>query len=225
MPKTKGVKNDEVNLLQDLAEVWKHKNIIYLSIFAGLMVGPLEGFADAWGAAFMQSVYNMDKTTASFLTSLMFLGMAVGSSIIAYIGDKTKAYYKTIVWCAFLMASIFGLLLAKTTTSSPALMAMFIIIGILSGYQVLAVYLSTTFVKEGVIGLTTAIVNMIIMSFGYLFHSAIGKILSLTWDGSMIDEVKIYTPESYIYSIYVIPACLIAGGIGFIWIKIRTKQR
>jgi len=225
MPKAKGIKNDQVKLLEDLAEVWKHKNVIYLAVFAGLMVGPLEGFADAWGAAFMQSVYHMDKATSSFLTSLMFLGMAFGSSIVAYIGDKTKAYYQTIIWCAFIMASIFAILLIQVISSSTAIMAMFMTVGVLSGYQVLSVYVSTTFVKEGVIGLTTAIVNMIVMSFGYLFHSVIGKILSLTWNGEMFEGVKIYTPESYVYSIYVIPVCLVAGGLGFFWLKVRTKQR
>jgi len=225
MPKAKGIKTDEINLMKDLTEIWKHKNVIYLSIFAGLMVGPLEGFADAWGAAFMQNVYKIDKSSASFLTSLMFLGMAFGSSIVAYIGDKTKSYYTTIIACSFLMTIIFIMLLTKATSSSPLLIVMLIAVGILSGYQVISVYLSTTFVKEEIVGLTTAIVNMIVMSFGYFFHSIIGKILSHSWDGEMLNGTKVYTTEAYIHSIYVIPVCLIIGGLGFIWLKTRLKQR
>jgi len=223
MPKAKGIRSDEVNLRKDLAEIWKHKDIIYISLFAGLMVGPLEGFADAWGAAFMQNVYSMDRATASFLTSIVFLGMAFGSSLIAYLGEKTKSYYSVIISCAAMMTIFFVVIMLKITTMTYILMCLFFMIGILSGYQILTTYLSTTFVREGVVGLTTAIVNMIVMSFGYLFHSVIGKMLSLTWDGTMIDGAKAYSSESYIYSISVIPICLAIGGLGFFWL--RSKQR
>lgn len=219
MPKAKGIKNDEINFKQDLLEVLKHKSIIYIGIFAGLMVGPLEGFSDAWGMAFLEVVYSIEKDTAAFLTSMIFLGMAFGSSVVAYIGDKTRAYYGVVVACSVLMTLIFVAVIFKWATSHQIMTFMLFMVGIFSGYQVLTVYLSTTFVKENVVGLTTAILNMIVMSFGYLFHSVIGKALEITWDGSVSPEgIKIYSAHSYTYAISIIPICLAIGGLGFIWL-------
>lgn len=226
MPKAKGVKNDEINFKQDLLEVLKKKSIIFIGIFAGLMVGPLEGFSDAWGMAFLQLVYSIEKDTAAFLTSMIFLGMAFGSSVIAYIGDKTRAYYGVTAVCSAAMTLIFVAIMFKWVTSHQIMTFMLFMVGIFSGYQVLTVYLSTTFVREGVVGLTTAIINMIVMSFGYLFHSVIGKALELTWDGSVSPEgVKIYSAQSYVYSVSVIPICLALGGLGFIWLSKLNRAK
>lgn len=224
MPKVKGVSEDELNFKKDFAEIWKKKEIFYIGIFAGFMVGPLEGFSDAWGVAFLQSVYSLDKPTASFLTSVIFIGMALGSSVVAYVGDKTRAYYSVIIGCAVFMALIFLVILLKMVEVNYFMTFLFFMIGIFSGYQVLSVYLSTTYVKENVLGLTTAIINMVVMSFGYLFHSVIGETLKLTWDGTILEGVKVYTPESYIYSISVIPICLVIGGLGFFWLKSKNKK-
>ena len=226
MPKAKGVKaSDELNFKKDFAQVWEQKNIFYIGIFAGLMVGPLEGFSDAWGASFLQVVYNADKETASFLTSVIFLGMAFGSSVIAYIGDKTRAYYSVVSVCAAGMAIIFIATLLKIFDAYNIMVFMFFMVGVLSGYQVLTVYLSTTFVKEGVVGLTTAIINMIVMSFGYVFHSVIGETLNFTWDGTVSNGVRTYSADSYIYGISVIPISLVLGGIGFLWLKRVNKAK
>jgi MFS family permease len=226
MPKAKGVKqSDELNFKKDFAQVWKQKNIFYIAIFAGFMVGPLEGFSDAWGSSFLQVVYNSDKETATFLTSVIFIGMAFGSSVVAYVGDKTRSYYSVVCLCAVGMAIIFVATLLKMFEAYNMMVFMFFMVGIFSGYQVLTVYLSTTFVKEGVVGLTVAIVNMIVMSFGYLFHSVIGETLNFTWDGTMENGVRAYNAQSYIYGISVIPICLVIGGIGFLWLKKVNKVK
>ena len=124
MPKAKGIKNDEINLKQDLSAVLKHKSIIYIGIFAGLMVGPLEGFSDAWGLAFLEVVYSIEKDTAAFLTSMIFLGMAFGSSIIAYIGDKSRAYYGVVIACSAIMTLIFIAVMFKWATSHQIMTVM-----------------------------------------------------------------------------------------------------
>ena len=122
------------------------------------------------------------------------------------------------------MAIIFIVILLKLVEVQKIMALMFFMVGIFSGYQVLTVYLSTTYVKEGVIGLTTAIINMIVMSFGYLFHSVIGKTLDLTWDGLVVEGIKVYSPNSYIYGISVIPVCLVVGGVGFFWLSNKNKE-
>ena len=218
MPKAKGVRSDKIDLKKDFAELWKKKKIFYIAIFAGLMVGPLEGFADAWGASFLQAVYAIDKEQAAFLPSLIFLGMAAGTTLISYIADKTRCYYAIIIIAAFSMAGLF-LSMLFTKVDITLLHILLFIIGSLCAYQVLAVYKATTYVKENLIGLSTATVNMILMSFGYLFHTAIGRILQITWDGKTLGEVPVYSANSFIYGLSVIPIALILGGLGFIWIR------
>jgi hypothetical protein len=91
----------------------------------------------------------------------------------------------------------------------------FIIVGICSAYQVLVIYLATTFVKEELAGLTSALVNMIVMVFGYVFHSSMGAVVNLS--GGPTNQ------GALLLGLSIIPCALILGGIGFFWIYRRKK--
>src|SRR5438132_1468104 len=70
---------------------------IALPIFAGLMVGPLEGFADVWGTAFLNTGYGLDSTIAAGLPSMMYIGMCFGSPLLSFISERVGSYLLTII--------------------------------------------------------------------------------------------------------------------------------
>ena len=53
--------SSETNVLSDIKSVIFNYKILFTSFFAGLMVGPMEGFADAWGSGFLMNVYGIDN--------------------------------------------------------------------------------------------------------------------------------------------------------------------
>ena len=96
---------------------------------------------------------------------------------------------------------------------------MFLAVGVSSAYQIIAIYKASTYVRENLVGLTTAVANMIIMTFGYLFHSVIG------WTISFSTITNATTSEAFIKGIAVIPVALMIGVIGFIIILLRERKR
>lgn len=190
----------------NMKEVLTHKKVIASCLFAGLMVGPLEGFADVWGPLFLKQVYGYDVTLAASLSSLIFVGMCFGSPLLSFIADKVGCYLATIMAAGVIMALCFILLLASTF-SSNMLSVGFIVIGVCCAYQILAIYKVSTFVREGVAGLAAAVANMIIMIFGYAFHTFIGAVVSEMGGPS--------APYALTYGISLIPLALILGSLGF----------
>ena len=169
--------------------------ILGICILAGFMVGPLEGFADVWGKQYLLSVYKLNDNVAASLPSLLFFGMGFGAPMLSWMATRTNAYFGFIILSALVMGICFALLL---TGQLPVftLAPLFLIVGFFCAYQIIAIYKASTYVKEELVGLTTACANMIIMSFGYVFHSIIGKMMSLQWDGQMVNNVPYYDPES-----------------------------
>ena len=108
-------------------------------------------------------------------------------------------------------------LLLSGKLSIQLMSALFIITGVCCSYQTYAIYIASTCVREGVVGLTTAVANMIIMIFGYFFHSVIGWLISVSGG---IDN-----PQAFSYGIAVIPIALAIGGIGFILIYFEEKRQ
>lgn len=193
--------------LQELKKVLKNQKVVLSSVFAGLMVGPLEGFADVWGTAFLKGIYRLDSNVAASLPSIIFVGMCFGAPVLNFLAEKIRSYFLTIVTAGLSMVISFALLL-KFTFSTGLIGLNFLIIGIASAYQILAIYKVSTYAAKESAGMTTAVANMIIMVFGYVFHSAIG---------SVVDSLGGPTSEKALsFGIAVIPSGLLLGVMGFV---------
>ncbi|MBA4118229.1 MAG: MFS transporter [Candidatus Puniceispirillum sp.] len=210
-------------LLRDLRLVFTNKFVLVTALAAALMVGPLEGFADVWANSYLVNVYGYTAEAASFLPSLIFIGMGVGSPVLGYLAQRWHAYYGVTLGCALGMAVLFALLL-MVQLPFMIIAACFFLIGMMSAYQVLALYMNSKNVDERLSGIVTALTNMIIMSFGYLFHMVISKVMVHFWDGQAVGCLPVYSSVSYIKGLSVIPLTLMLGFVGFWWVKRATKQ-
>ncbi len=203
-------------VISDIKEVLTNKKVIWSCIFAGMMVGPLEGFADVWGTVFLKQVYGFDGTVAASMPSMIFIGMCFGAPVLSMIADKVGSYLATIIGAGAIMAAGFSSMLFFPLASG-ILTINFIIIGVCCAYQILAIYKASTYVREQVAGLTTAVANMIIMTFGYAFHSIIGGTINMMGGPG--------TSEALMYGVAVIPVALCVGTGGFLLLFAQEKAQ
>jgi predicted MFS family arabinose efflux permease len=206
------------SVFSHVKEVLTNKRVIWICLSAGLMVGPFEGFADVWGSEFFKQVYHFDHKVASTLPSMIYMGMCLGAPVLTFIGDKTKDYLGTIIGAGIVMAIGFIALLSADLTPNVITVS-FIIVGVSCAYQILAIYKASTYVPDHVVGLTTAVANMIIMSFGYAVHTIIGMVID--WSGGT------GVAKAFIYGISIIPVMIAIGVIGFsvLFVQERSKVK
>ncbi len=216
-------KGAERTLFSDIKTVFSNKKLLLVCLLGGLMVGPLEGFADVWGSAFLRTYYGLAQEAATALPDCIFFGMLIGSPLLSYAADKTKAYYALIILCAFGMFFDFIFLLMGAG-SIFTLSLVFWSIGVLCSYQILVIYKATTYVKSNLVGLSTSIANMIIMAFGYVFHTAIGEAMNFFGKGSTLGDIGGYGKEAFSAAISLIPLGLGLGGFGFILLVLSEKK-
>lgn len=197
--------DEHPSILASIKTVLTNSKVMMLCCFAGLMVGPLEGFADIWGPQFLKQVYGLNASIASYLPSMIFMGMCFGAPVLSLAAEKTKQYLGVVIAAGTIMCIIFTALIAGILSLSSITIG-FIIIGICCAYQILAIYKASTYVPENLAGLTTAVANMIIMSFGYFFHSVIGAVVT-AYGGTQVTQ-------AFVYGVSVIPIALAVGVIG-----------
>ncbi len=200
---------------QDLKEVLCNGRVLVVCFLGGCMVAPLEGFADVWGAEFLRKMYGYSAAESARLTSLIFLGMCIGCPLLTFFADKTRAYYRTILFSAALMGLGFVWVYSGKIDQS-SLSVIFTLIGVVSAYQILVIYKATTYVEERLVGVTSAYANMIIMLFGFIFHKIIGKIVQLEWDGIIQNDVHIYSTQALLKALSIVPLGQLIGFVGFI---------
>jgi len=200
----------------DITQVLKNKNVLAVCICSGLMLGPLEGFADAWGSGFLQSLHHIASSNAAGITSLMYLGMGFGSIGLTYIADRSGAHIKVIIFSGLFMMIAFIVMLMGFG-SEQTLSILLVAVGVCCAYQIIGIYVASTFVRERLVGLTTAVANMIIMAFGYFFHSSIGLLIGNQQAGGN------FSPQQYQIGLSIIPICLGIAVIGFTVQQMRKK--
>lgn len=141
--------------------------------------------------------------------------MCFGSPVLSFVADKVGSYLGTVIGAGLLMAIGFTALLGwHVPTSSLALI--FVTIGVCCAYQILAIYKVSTYVRAEVAGLTTAVANMIIMTFGYIFHAVIGGV---------VDRLGgVHVSKALWCGVGVIPLALCLGSLGFFLLALKRKE-
>ena len=146
---------------------------------------------------------------------MIFIGMCFGAPVLSLVAEKVESYLVTIIAAGLVMAvSFFGLLMWQL---SPTVLSPFVLIGVCCAYQILAIFQASTYVPEKVAGLTTAVANMIIMIFGYAFHTIIGGTISAA-GGAMHSQ-------ALMYGVAVVPVALCIGTIGFIFLFVMERAK
>jgi sugar phosphate permease len=195
----------------------------WLAVSNLLMVGSLEGFADVWGITYLTKAYDLNKSDAAGLVSLVFFGMLFGGPVLAWFSKKIGEY-SVIVGSGIIMASTFVILFSCPTYSGMLLSTMFFVLGIMCCYQVIVFSAGANLVAPHNLGITVAFLNCINMLGGSFFHTAIGKTMDLFWTGSLVEGVKAYDLEAYKYAISVVPACALIGTAIVAGIAVSRKR-
>lgn len=212
------------SILSDLKELLNNKHVWAVALLSGLMVGPIEGFADAWGVPFLQTVYGIEAANAQILPSMIFFGFCFGAPLLGYVGEKYKKPYTIMILTALLMGMIYVGLLMFKTTNITLLYAVMITIGVLCAYQIFMIFINTRVVKPHLVGISSSFTNMVVMSFGVVFHSVIGWIMVKNWDGYTLNDVPVYSEQAYIYGLAIIPIALLISFVGFMMIKPKDES-
>lgn len=222
MPKSTSESNDS-NMFDSIKQVMSNYKILITSLLAGLMVGPMEGFADAWGSAFLVQVYGFEKVAADVIVLAIFLGMCSGCIVMPYVADKTQGYYSSTIFAGIIMALSFVYLLSLKADQDLIYYTCFII-GFFCSYQVIIIAKISTFVSPEKSGMAASIANMIIMAFGWVFHNSIGFILDNKWEGKVSAGIKIYSADAFISSLSIIPIAICLAVIGIFIVSIFEKK-
>ncbi|MBI2791034.1 MAG: MFS transporter [Gammaproteobacteria bacterium] len=212
-------------ILASLKQLISHRSLLILAFANFLMVGALEGFADVWGVPFLMAARDLSKVDAASITSCIFVGMLFGGPLLAYFSEKFKAHYLVTMISGFLMAMLMAcVLFFNQELSQSALMIIMFCIGLLCCYQVIVFAIGAELVPAPLMSITIAFLNCINMLGGSFFHSAIGNLMDFFEQGTVIEGVKTYSLESYVYTLALIPIASLLGAT-LVWFSKRKSMR
>lgn len=202
-----------MHIKTSLKKIVTDKQTWYIALYACLLWAPMSSFASLWGVPFLQSADHLEQTTAAFVCSFMWLGLALASPLLGMLSTAMNNRVFPLYLSALVGAISFGLVLECHLS-----LIMLGVLLFLAGAACSGQALSFTLVKENnsnaVKATAIAFNNMAVVISGAFFQPIIGKLIESGHTGvSAINNPAYFKQGLFlVLGAYVI-AFLIAAGL------------
>jgi predicted MFS family arabinose efflux permease len=203
--------SSSIPILKTVLNLISNYQVVLSGIVSGLMYLPISSFAELWVVPFFMSKYGVNNETASTAAAAIFVGVAVGSLVIAMLVRRLGGYMKSLRIFAILTVALFVFLVFKSDDFTTSIIVVFLI-GVMTGAQPICFTCSKNYVPAHMAGSALAMTNCLIMAIGAIFQPMLGALLDSFWGGEFAENgVRIYDASCYKFAILTIPVAIFAS--------------
>lgn len=161
------------------------------------ITGNLFSLVGLWGIPLMQDQFALEKTAASSYTTVSLVSFAVGCMVMGWISDHLKLRKPVIMGaCILSMATWLAFILAPWGPGASGYL-LFGLLGFVAGGFVVTYAAAKEVCRPSSAGMAIALVNTGLFLGAAILQPAFGWVLDQTWDGRMMDGLRIYSATDY----------------------------
>ena len=203
------VKEGGIPFFQGIKRSILNSHNISCGFYTCLMNLPLMIISAVWGTLFLTQVHHLSMTTSSFIVSMICMGTIVGSPIYGWISDRAQRRKMLMVFGGITSIALFSLILYLPNTSEGILTTLFFLLGFFTSSQALGYPAITEHSPKELTGTSMGVAAVIIMGLPALIQPLSGKLLDMSWDGTMVNGAPLYSMADFQLAFLIFP-------IGFI---------
>jgi len=220
----KSEESNKLTLMQSLSKVSKNPQTWINGIVAMMFYTATVSFGGLWAIPFLKQTQGFSNESASYATSMIYIGWIVAGPIVGRISDKI-CNRKVMIFGFTLLSILFFSLITYTPINAPfwIFSLMFLLGCALSGQllcYILAIELNTPETK----GSALAITNCLVFIAGSVVQTLVGFLLDLNWSGKVVDGAPIYGLENYKIALSVFPITMVIASIFTFFIREKNKR-
>lgn len=195
--------------LAGLVAVAKQPQNWLVASIGGLLYVPISAFCELWAIPFLSQKYGITSESASQANIMLYLGIAIGSPLAAKLSDYWHSYTRVITLSAFMITSLFLIILYAPQLPLSAMFILLFAVGIFNSGQVLCFAAVKENVPNDISATASGFTNAIVMLSGLIFQPFLGLLLDFGWEGQLSSEgTKIYGTNAYHLAILAVPFCI-----------------
>ena len=200
-------------VLAGLGEVARNGQTWLIAIACFGTTGPLFGFAGLWGVPYLVATLGLTWAAAASITSMMFVGWAVGAPLIGWASDHFGLRRAPLVLGLVLCTATMAAILYVPGFSVPTLMVLCFLCGFGGAAQITGFAAAREINPSRLSATAIGVVNGFVVGAGALYQPLLGWLLDLNWRGKMVAGARIYDPSAYRIAL---TAVIIGCAIGFV---------
>ncbi len=199
------------NIHKELLQIFKLPTVWYVAICGMASWIPVAVIGALWGVPYLMQVYGMTNTQAGNLCSLFWVGVALGSPLFGAYTDKIKKRCFPMSLC-FSIGIVSSVMLLNAVNLPSWLTGISLFaIGLSSSVQSLSFGPVKDVVPKSCFGTATGFTNMAAIVGGAISQPLVGWILHLTWHGEILNGAPVYSVQSYVWGLTILPVSAVVG--------------
>lgn len=185
------------------AQNWK------CGLYTSIVNLPLMVLGGVFGTPYLHQVHHLTVAQSSNVSSMLFFGTIIGGPVFGAISDKIQSRRLPMI-----IGSVVSLLLVLSFMwlshiGFYALLVIFLLLGFFTSSQILGYPVITESNPSNSTGVCLGLGSMIIMAGAGLSEQLFGFIMDSLWDGTIVQQLPVYTNSAYQKALYIFPISLL----------------
>lgn len=189
----------------------RNKQNTLAGIYTCLLNLPIILLGALWGTLYLTQVHHLEKTQASLVATMIFLGTIIGSPLVGWFSDFIGRRRLLMI-----IGAMFSLLVLLAIMFIPVLhfytlLTLFLLLGFFTSTQIISYPLIAESNPRYLTGTSTSLASILIMGGGAVFQPLFGWLIDLHWDQTFLQGVPYYSASNYRYGMAIMPIAFIVS--------------
>lgn len=183
------------------------------------IAGSFFAFAGLWATPYLMQVQGLSRGAASNHLSLYFAGFALGCFVIGTLSDRLGRRKPVLLAGAFAYVLCWGVLLASPALPGVVSYLLFAGMGLVTSCFSLTWACAKEVNPPQLSGMSTSVVNMGGFLSGALLQPAIGKLMDLSWQGTLAAGTRVYALADFRAGLALAAASALLGLLAALFLR------
>jgi MFS family permease len=188
-------------------------------IYTNLLSLPIIVLGAMWGGMYLSQSRHLSHDTASYITSMIFLGTIFGSPAMGWLSDRIALRKLPMIVGAAVSLLLVLVIMYSPHLSTGMLSFMFFLLAFVASTQVIAYPLVVESNSFAITSAAEGVTCTIIMMAGAIFQPLYGKLMDMNWRGQVSHGAHIYSPHAYLIAMWIMPIAFVVALIAALMLK------
>lgn len=203
--------------LRNLKELFQSKRVLWIAGYAFSIFAAISVMGAIWGVYYLET-HGIHRDIAAPVTSMIWLGLAIGSPLIGYISDKLQQRRIPLIFCAFFGFLVTLTLVLYTGSSVLVFGILYFCLGFSGAGQTLSFVCISENVEKNQLATALGLNNTAVMFGGAVVPPLVGLMIHLS-----IHHSSPYSSSDFTLGLAILPVLYFISMI-IAWYKIPRKN-
>jgi len=207
-----------ISFWHSIIMVLKNTQNWFTGFYISLLNLPLFVLGGTWGSLYLVQAHALSRADASYVTSMLFVGMIIGSPLAGWISDKLGLRRLPMVIGMVIATALMMTIVYSPSLSFVTLATLFFVFGVIASTQVIGYPVVNESNPPALTATANALSSILIVGGGTL-TPIFGALLEKNWDHKIVDGIAIYAVSDYRVAMTMFIVAFIIGLIFVLLVK------